>query len=337
MYKDDNELVPCEFMNGFFKVPGKDASVTKDGRLFHYETMRVYHSSMFPKMITENKNYAIAGVYTIHTCVAETFLEVPPGMSRDDLIVNHKDGIKSNNDLSNIEWTTHSGNIIHAYETGLRSDNVRLKARNIETGEIIEFRSMGQCAQFFRVNNNRVFGYLNRKIREAAFLNSHLLVRDNEEFPTQDEAKGWKVADNRIPVIAFNPNTKAATIYQTAADASRSIGLSVGAVNMAMNRAKKNNTYIARVKDYVIVPLTLGKDYMQYVQEDRRTDTWTRDFAPPIRTKPKVVMTELISGNITRFDDIYKMAEHFGLRHETIMRKRAANDGIYQGYKIELE
>lgn len=52
---------------------------------------------------------------TIHTLVAECFLgERPKGY-----VINHKDGNKKNNNASNLEYTTYSGNLIHAYNTGL--------------------------------------------------------------------------------------------------------------------------------------------------------------------------------------------------------------------------
>jgi len=34
--------------------------------------------------------------------------------------INHLDGIKENNVLDNIEWVTHSENLLHAYKIGLR-------------------------------------------------------------------------------------------------------------------------------------------------------------------------------------------------------------------------
>ena len=54
----------------------------------------------------------------IHRIVADTFLVNPnPGLMTD---VNHKDGDKSNNAVSNLEWCSRSQNIQHAYDTGLR-------------------------------------------------------------------------------------------------------------------------------------------------------------------------------------------------------------------------
>lgn len=50
----------------------------------------------------------------VHRLVAETFLTKPRGLN----LVNHIDGDKSNNKLSNLEWTNHRGNAKH-YEDNL--------------------------------------------------------------------------------------------------------------------------------------------------------------------------------------------------------------------------
>ncbi len=52
----------------------------------------------------------------IHRLVAENFLGPKPS---DEHVINHIDGNKQNNDVSNLEWTTVAGNTQHAYRTGL--------------------------------------------------------------------------------------------------------------------------------------------------------------------------------------------------------------------------
>lgn len=51
--------------------------------------------------------------YRVHRLVAETFLNPE---SSEHVLVNHKDGVKSNNLLENLEWVTHQGNSIDRYQ-----------------------------------------------------------------------------------------------------------------------------------------------------------------------------------------------------------------------------
>lgn len=53
--------------------------------------------------------------FYVHRLVAEAFLGGP----QPDLEVNHKDGNKSNNHWSNLEWVTQESNRAHAVRTGL--------------------------------------------------------------------------------------------------------------------------------------------------------------------------------------------------------------------------
>ena len=52
---------------------------------------------------------------TVHSLVAECFI----GKKPKKYVINHKDGNKLNNNVNNLEYTTYSGNLLHAYKKGL--------------------------------------------------------------------------------------------------------------------------------------------------------------------------------------------------------------------------
>jgi hypothetical protein len=57
----------------------------------------------------------------VHALVAEAFIcPRPKGME-----VNHKDGVKTNNHFSNLEWLTRRGNAEHARDMGLLATGER--------------------------------------------------------------------------------------------------------------------------------------------------------------------------------------------------------------------
>lgn len=55
-------------------------------------------------------------VFSVHRLILETF---DPNPHSSELQVNHKDGDKTNNRLSNLQWATCKENINHAYNLGL--------------------------------------------------------------------------------------------------------------------------------------------------------------------------------------------------------------------------
>jgi len=65
----------------------------------------------------------------IHRIVAQAYI----ACDKSGLVVNHKDGNKSNNVVDNLEWTSPKKNTIHAWSTGL-CKNTELSLKALELG-----------------------------------------------------------------------------------------------------------------------------------------------------------------------------------------------------------
>lgn len=102
-----------------------------------------------------------------HRILCYAFRPYPSNV--EELDVNHKNGVPGDDFLDNLEWATRSENMLHAFQNGLRSDNVEVQARDVETGKIYIFASCSQAGRFFGVtettisnraktNGHRVFG-----------------------------------------------------------------------------------------------------------------------------------------------------------------------------------
>ena len=103
--------------------------------------------------------------FKIHRLVAEYFIPNPDGKP----CVNHIDGNKLNNSVTNLEWVTHQENNVHALEEGLRirTNNRPIIATRLETGERYYFNSASECARFIGDSRGNVSRVLIGKRKSA--------------------------------------------------------------------------------------------------------------------------------------------------------------------------
>lgn len=93
--------------------------------------------------------------FSVHRLVAAAFI----GELHDGMVVNHIDGCKTNNNLSNLEVTTYTGNLEHAIRTGLsRVPTNTLKPIAVYRGGVLvgEYPSIKSACETLGLNNSSV-------------------------------------------------------------------------------------------------------------------------------------------------------------------------------------
>lgn len=122
---EDEIFYPLKGWEGFYEINKKSEMRTVERICIHKNgTRQLYKSKMkINKSITSAGYYCTKiqiaeinkkGCYSVHRLVAETFIPNPNNYKT----VNHKDGNRLNNHVSNLEWMTQKQNIDDKFARG---------------------------------------------------------------------------------------------------------------------------------------------------------------------------------------------------------------------------
>jgi hypothetical protein len=102
--------------------------------------------------------------YALHRLIAFTFLENPENKEQ----VNHIDGVKLNNSVSNLEWVTNKENQIHKYKIGLGNNFTRkITQYDLEMNKITDFNSIVEASKTLNISPSNIKAVLYNKQKTA--------------------------------------------------------------------------------------------------------------------------------------------------------------------------
>lgn len=125
--------------------------VSNDGKI--YNTIR--QTFLTPRTRQGNIGYRSVSLdnkhYSVHGLVARHFI---PNNDEKKTMVNHIDGNKYNNCVDNLEWTTQSENMIHAFDTNLRSDNKPVAQYTLDDVYVATYTSCNQASRALNIGKD---------------------------------------------------------------------------------------------------------------------------------------------------------------------------------------
>ncbi len=152
----------------------------------------------YSTVLITHKN--ISKTHKLHVLVASTFLENENVTN----VVNHKDGNKLNNNVSNLEWTSQSNNTIHAHKNNLYKIKPKIdNSKDYEKFINVESKKIPDYPNYSATIDGRIFSHNTNKFM-AQNKNVEGYVRLN--LCNKDGEKKFLV--HRLIAITFIPNPK---------------------------------------------------------------------------------------------------------------------------------
>lgn len=284
-------------------IPGYDAyAVTCDGIVLSLERDLVLSRYLLNGYLVVNTfRGALTETLPVHRAVALAWVENPD--PERFVMVNHEDGDPLNNRYSNLEWTDASGNNYHAVNSGLRSDNIPCEVRDFHTGEVMEFSSMAQAAEFMGYPKDTPYFMLRPKMFGKLLKDRFEFRQSGDNTPWFYESRKNLVKPSRYMVEVTLPNGELKEIYSTASflkdfQLYGSPSKSIPALAEYASEMYPDHRFVV---------------HDSYCEQPRNRRSG--------RDSVRISLLAVSIGNTVRFDSLRSCAKSFGVDRSTILNR----------------
>lgn len=332
-YRFKGGPLECPFYPGYYYIPGYSKYViNRDGDFLTVKTgkFRKWTDTVPAKesirggykatTLTSDGGYSRS--LGRHRAIALTFLDYD--FHPDSRIINHKNGIGGDDRIDNLEWTTYSENVKHAYELGLYSNRTAaVDALNWKTGEAISFPSIQKCSEYT--------GFKHASISSRLHHGNHRRYEDGWRFKRADqqwlalnEFVDQRVTDRRV--TARQLETGRIFVFQSIGECSRITGVHHGAI-------------YTHCLTKVMTPLhgwnfRFLDEFSGWPKYSEKQIEIFKDY--PFRPGDGIDVHDLETNETLFFTSAQKAADHFGISPITVS-KLARYEGVRQKrYKFTL-
>jgi len=171
---------------GLYEVSNFGEIRSLDRQVMHKHTGCRKIKGRIKKLMIDRDGYPVVKLskngkkchFGVHRLVATAFIENPLELPQ----VNHKDGIKTNNHSSNLEWVTCSENAIHAFGLGLRKSS---------------WIGKGSMKGRFGADHNQAKAVI-QKTMDGVFVRRYAFIKDAKKYGFQPTHIG-ACAKGKIP------------------------------------------------------------------------------------------------------------------------------------------
>ena len=152
------ELIESSVMEGFYHIAGySNYVINEKGEVYNLSSNTFLTGATNPVgyvnfRLTDDNGITLT--WGRHRLMAFVFKH--PGCDIKELVVNHENGIKGDDWLDNLTWTTHKGNIEHAGLNRLTEKCKPISVRDVLTGEVKDYPSIIECARDLGVSKDNI-------------------------------------------------------------------------------------------------------------------------------------------------------------------------------------